>query len=132
MLDLFSPSIVGRAATPLFVTLVSFWHFAVYRGQTLTPSIAFTSMAGNVVVYVRGYILLIIPSLVVFSELKFALNALPETLISMLQVRFLFLEPEDNVRRFLRRASCLFVGLRSTFTRRKSKYPLRSMELNKA
>ncbi|KLO19365.1 multidrug resistance-associated ABC transporter [Schizopora paradoxa] len=54
------------AATPLFVTLVSFWHFAVYRGQTLTPSIAFTSIA-------------------VFSELKFALNALPETFISMLQ-----------------------------------------------
>ena len=53
MLVLFSRSIVGRAATPLFVTLVSFWHFAVYRGQTLTPSIAFTSMAGNVVVYIR-------------------------------------------------------------------------------
>ncbi|EPQ52340.1 multidrug resistance-associated ABC transporter [Gloeophyllum trabeum ATCC 11539] len=51
--------------SPILVTLVSFWHFAVIRQQTLTPSIAFTS--------------------VVLSELKFALNALPETLISLLQ-----------------------------------------------
>ncbi|EPQ52410.1 hypothetical protein GLOTRDRAFT_26339, partial [Gloeophyllum trabeum ATCC 11539] len=51
--------------SPILVTLVSFWHFAVIRQQTLTPSIAFTS--------------------VLFSEMKFALNALPETLINMLQ-----------------------------------------------
>ncbi|KAI5122627.1 hypothetical protein M0805_008716 [Coniferiporia weirii] len=54
------------SASPLLVTLVSFWHFTVIRGQTLTPSRAFTSIA-------------------IFSELKFALNALPETLINMLQ-----------------------------------------------
>ncbi|KAA1472498.1 multidrug resistance-associated ABC transporter [Dentipellis sp. KUC8613] len=53
-------------ASPMVVTLVSFWHFAVWRGQVLTPSIAFTSIA-------------------IFSEMKFALNALPETLINMLQ-----------------------------------------------
>ncbi|KAJ7147002.1 ATP-binding cassette transporter [Mycena epipterygia] len=29
--------------TPIVATLVSFYHFAVFRGQTLTPSIAFTS-----------------------------------------------------------------------------------------
>ncbi|KAL5499202.1 hypothetical protein ACEPAH_1720 [Sanghuangporus vaninii] len=54
------------SASPLLVTLVSFWHFTVIRHQTLTPSRAFTSIA-------------------IFSELKFALNALPETLINMLQ-----------------------------------------------
>ncbi|KAJ7598811.1 multidrug resistance-associated ABC transporter [Mycena floridula] len=52
--------------TPVLVTLVAFWHFAVIRGQQLTPSIAFTSI-------------------IVFAELKFALNALPETFINMLQ-----------------------------------------------
>ncbi|KAF9031702.1 multidrug resistance-associated ABC transporter [Hymenopellis radicata] len=52
--------------TPILVTLVSFWHFTVVRQQDLTPSIAFTSI-------------------VVFNELKFALNALPETFINMLQ-----------------------------------------------
>ncbi|KAJ7147015.1 multidrug resistance-associated ABC transporter, partial [Mycena epipterygia] len=51
--------------TPIIVTLVSFYHFAVFRGQTLTPSIAFTS--------------------VLFNELKFALNALPQMFISILQ-----------------------------------------------
>ncbi|KDQ21679.1 hypothetical protein BOTBODRAFT_26106 [Botryobasidium botryosum FD-172 SS1] len=53
-------------ASPVLVTLVSFFHFAVIRGEDLTPSIAFTSLA-------------------VFNELKFALNALPETFINMLQ-----------------------------------------------
>ncbi|KIJ61804.1 hypothetical protein HYDPIDRAFT_183028 [Hydnomerulius pinastri MD-312] len=53
-------------ASPLVVTLVSFWHFAVWRGQTLTPSIAF-------------------PSVRLFQEMRFALNALPETFINMLQ-----------------------------------------------
>ncbi|KAI6116284.1 ABC transporter type 1, transmembrane domain-containing protein [Pisolithus sp. B1] len=52
--------------SPIFVTIVAFWHFAVVRGQTLTPSIAFTSI-------------------LVFNEMKFALNALPETFINMLQ-----------------------------------------------
>ncbi|KAJ6579193.1 multidrug resistance-associated ABC transporter, partial [Mycena vulgaris] len=52
--------------TPILVTLVSFYHFVVVRGESLTPSIAFTSI-------------------IVFNELKFALSALPETFISMLQ-----------------------------------------------
>ncbi|KAK7463002.1 hypothetical protein VKT23_007584 [Stygiomarasmius scandens] len=52
--------------SPILVTLVSFWHFTVVRGQDLTPSVAFTSI-------------------MVFNELKFALNALPETFINMLQ-----------------------------------------------
>ncbi|KAH0581287.1 hypothetical protein H2248_012386 [Termitomyces sp. 'cryptogamus'] len=52
--------------SPILVTLVSFWHFAVVREQRLTPSIAFTSI-------------------IVFNEMKFALNALPETFINLLQ-----------------------------------------------
>ncbi|OSD05140.1 multidrug resistance-associated ABC transporter [Trametes coccinea BRFM310] len=52
--------------SPILVTLVSFWHFTVVRKQLLTPSVAFTSIS-------------------VFNEMKFALNALPETLINMLQ-----------------------------------------------
>ncbi|KAG2008561.1 ATP-binding cassette transporter [Coprinopsis cinerea AmutBmut pab1-1] len=52
--------------SPILVTLVAFWHFAIVRQQPLTPSIAFTSI-------------------IVFSEMKFALNALPETFINMLQ-----------------------------------------------
>ncbi|KAG6829812.1 hypothetical protein H0H87_010041 [Tephrocybe sp. NHM501043] len=52
--------------SPILVTLVSFWHFAVVRGEVLTPSIAFTSI-------------------IVFNEMKFALNALPETFINLLQ-----------------------------------------------
>ncbi|KAH8087167.1 multidrug resistance-associated ABC transporter [Cristinia sonorae] len=52
--------------SPILVTLVAFWHYTIVRGQPLTPSIAFTSVS-------------------VFSEMKFALNALPETLINMLQ-----------------------------------------------
>ncbi|KAG8959224.1 hypothetical protein FRC03_008275 [Tulasnella sp. 419] len=54
------------AASPVLVTVVAFWHYAVIRGIPLTPSVAFTSLS-------------------VFNELKFALNALPETFISMLQ-----------------------------------------------
>ncbi|EKM77362.1 hypothetical protein AGABI1DRAFT_130448 [Agaricus bisporus var. burnettii JB137-S8] len=51
---------------PIVVTLVSFWHFAIVRHQVLTPSVAFTSI-------------------MVFTEMKFALSALPETFINMLQ-----------------------------------------------
>ncbi|KAG8904640.1 hypothetical protein FRB99_001405, partial [Tulasnella sp. 403] len=54
------------AGSPILVTLVSFWHYAVIRKMSLTPSIAFTSLS-------------------VFMELKFALNTLPETFINMLQ-----------------------------------------------
>ncbi|KAK7061300.1 multidrug resistance-associated ABC transporter [Favolaschia claudopus] len=52
--------------SPMLVTLVSFWHFAVVRQQHLTPSIAFTS--------------------VVFNELRFALSAIPNSVIKILQV----------------------------------------------
>lgn len=52
--------------SPILVTLVSFWHYAVVRKMPLTPSVAFTSI-------------------MVFTEMKFALNALPETFINMLQ-----------------------------------------------
>ncbi|KAJ2928554.1 hypothetical protein H1R20_g8546, partial [Candolleomyces eurysporus] len=52
--------------SPILVTLVAFWHYAVYRGQPLTPSIAFTSI-------------------IVFNAMKSALNALPETFINVLQ-----------------------------------------------
>ncbi|KAG6812192.1 hypothetical protein H0H92_003997 [Tricholoma furcatifolium] len=52
--------------SPILVTLVSFWHYAVVRGEVLTPSTAFTSI-------------------MVFNEMKFALNALPETFINLLQ-----------------------------------------------
>ncbi|KAJ7064951.1 multidrug resistance-associated ABC transporter [Mycena amicta] len=57
--------------SPMLVTLVSFWHYAVVRKEVLTPSVAFTSRT------------LIVP--LVFNEMKFALNALPETLINLLQ-----------------------------------------------
>ncbi|KAG8716045.1 hypothetical protein FRC11_010771 [Ceratobasidium sp. 423] len=50
----------------LIETLVSFFHFAVVRGETLSPSIAFTSLT-------------------VFNEMRFALNTLPETFINILQ-----------------------------------------------
>ncbi|CAE6535307.1 unnamed protein product [Rhizoctonia solani] len=50
----------------MLVTLVSFFHFAVIRGETLSPSIAFTSLT-------------------VFNEMRFALNTLPETFINILQ-----------------------------------------------
>ncbi|KAJ7131700.1 multidrug resistance-associated ABC transporter [Mycena crocata] len=56
--------------SPMLVTLVSFWHFAVVRQQVLTPSTAFTSIIG------KWYL---------FNEMKFALNAVPETLINLLQ-----------------------------------------------
>ncbi|KAJ7499425.1 multidrug resistance-associated ABC transporter [Mycena latifolia] len=53
--------------SPMIVTLVAFWHFAVVRQQSLTPSIAFTSV-------------------ILFNELKFALSALPNSVIKILQV----------------------------------------------
>ena len=36
-----------RNGLPILVTLVSFWHFAIVRQQTLSPSIAFTSILGD-------------------------------------------------------------------------------------
>ncbi|KIP06804.1 hypothetical protein PHLGIDRAFT_106557 [Phlebiopsis gigantea 11061_1 CR5-6] len=52
--------------SPIIITLVSLWHFSVYREQVLTPSIAFTAIS-------------------VFQKMKSALNVLPETFINMLQ-----------------------------------------------
>ncbi|TFK68805.1 multidrug resistance-associated ABC transporter [Pluteus cervinus] len=52
--------------SPILVTLVSFWHFAVVRQEVLSPSIAFTALS-------------------IFGEMKFALNGLPETFINVLQ-----------------------------------------------
>ncbi|WVQ79183.1 hypothetical protein IAT38_001279 [Cryptococcus sp. DSM 104549] len=54
------------ALTPVLVTVVAFLHFTLVRGQTLTPSICFASVA-------------------VFGELRYALNSLPETFIQALQ-----------------------------------------------
>ncbi|KAJ6552953.1 multidrug resistance-associated ABC transporter [Mycena capillaripes] len=56
--------------TPIMVTLVSFYHFAVIRRETLTPAIAFTSH-----LTIR----------IVFNELKFALAVLPEVFINLLK-----------------------------------------------
>ncbi|KAF9531155.1 multidrug resistance-associated ABC transporter [Crepidotus variabilis] len=52
--------------SPIIVTLITFWHYAVVRRQLLTPSVAFTSI-------------------MIFTEMKFALSGLPETFINMLQ-----------------------------------------------
>ncbi|KAF8870666.1 hypothetical protein BD779DRAFT_1680931 [Infundibulicybe gibba] len=54
---------LNRQASPLLVTVVSFWHFTVMRNQILTPSIAFTAII----------------------EMKFALSALPEVFTNILQ-----------------------------------------------
>ncbi|GMK55034.1 hypothetical protein CspeluHIS016_0200900 [Cutaneotrichosporon spelunceum] len=54
------------AFTPILVTIVSFIHYTLVRGENLSPSNAFTAIA-------------------VFDELRFALNALPETFIESLQ-----------------------------------------------
>ncbi|KAJ7691594.1 P-loop containing nucleoside triphosphate hydrolase protein [Mycena rosella] len=63
--------------SPMLVTLVSFWHYAVVRGEVLDPATAFTSIIGKPGAYSDDD--------VVFNEMKFALNALPETLINLLQ-----------------------------------------------
>ncbi|KAJ7270886.1 hypothetical protein C8J57DRAFT_1065619 [Mycena rebaudengoi] len=74
--------------SPIIVTLVTFWHHAVVRNIIPTPSTAFTS-----------YDILDADFDAVLNEMKFALNALPETIISVLQVRRhrLLSELFDNV-----------------------------------
>lgn len=52
--------------TPILVTLVAFLHYVLIAKKPLVPSIAFTSVS-------------------VFNELQFALSALPETFIQVLQ-----------------------------------------------
>ncbi|CAK5268423.1 unnamed protein product [Mycena citricolor] len=54
------------ALAPIVITLAAFYHFAIVRGEQLTPSIAFTSI-------------------IVFNEFKYVLAAIPETLIAILQ-----------------------------------------------
>ncbi|CAK5268515.1 unnamed protein product [Mycena citricolor] len=54
------------ALAPIVITLAAFYHFAIVRGEQLTPSIAFTSI-------------------IVFYEFKYVLAAIPETLIVILQ-----------------------------------------------
>ena len=88
----------------MIVTLVSFLHFTVYRHQALTPSVAFASvrfLSFDTSDFLMGCLLLsqvagkswtqceraqVQYDLIAFSEMKFALNALPGTLINMLQV----------------------------------------------
>ncbi|EIN12781.1 multidrug resistance-associated ABC transporter [Punctularia strigosozonata HHB-11173 SS5] len=53
-------------SAPIMITLISFYHFAVVRGEPLAPSVAFTAIA-------------------VFAELRYALNNVPETVIKVLQ-----------------------------------------------
>lgn len=55
-------------ASPIIVTLVSFWSFTKLEGHQLTAPVAFTSIA-------------------VFEELRFALNILPEMFSQFLQAR---------------------------------------------
>ena len=67
------------ACTPVVVTLVAFVHYVWWRQLPLTPSIAFTAIA-------------------VFGELRFALMALPETFVSVIQ-GFVSLRRIEKVRR---------------------------------
>ncbi|KAJ7485641.1 multidrug resistance-associated ABC transporter [Mycena latifolia] len=70
--------------SPMLVTLVSFWHYAVVRKEVLTPSTAFTSVSYACDVS-ELYLLPMPIQIIIFNEMKFALNALPETLINLLQ-----------------------------------------------
>jgi hypothetical protein len=36
-----------RQLSPILVTVVAFWHFAVIRGLPLTPAVAFTSVGSH-------------------------------------------------------------------------------------
>jgi hypothetical protein len=89
---------------PIIVTVVSFYHFAVIRGEALTPSIAFTSVrstATSIINFTQSRqrvghwyeaicvfweLLLTVRTNAVFNELKFALAVIPETYINLLQV----------------------------------------------
>ena len=130
------PTWFDRNASPMIVTLVAFFHFAVIKNQTLTPSVAFTSVRitfnrrRSLTDETYNYRSLV--SVVhdvyefdvdwispVFSEMKFALNALPETLINMLQV----LSPMTSYRLVALIFSCspLFLSdvLKSIFMRQR-------------
>ncbi|KZV72757.1 ATP-binding cassette transporter [Peniophora sp. CONT] len=54
------------SASPTFATVIAFVHYAVIRGETLTPAVAFTSMG-------------------VLNEMKFGLAILPDTMIKIFQ-----------------------------------------------
>ncbi|KAF7308067.1 Multidrug resistance-associated ABC transporter protein [Mycena kentingensis (nom. inval.)] len=53
-------------AIPVLITVLSFYHFTVVRGETLKPSIAFSSI-------------------IVFNELRLALSLLTDTLVNIVQ-----------------------------------------------
>lgn len=55
-----------ECSTPLLVTIVSFYSFTKIQGNQLTAPIAFTAIT-------------------VFTELRSALNTLPETFVDILQ-----------------------------------------------
>jgi len=48
------PNLGNRNASPMVVTIVAFFHFAVIRNQTLTPSVAFTSVSPLSFAYLRN------------------------------------------------------------------------------
>lgn len=80
------------------VVLMSVQHYTLVAGKTLSPSIAFTSIA-------------------VFDELRFALATLPETFIQALQggsVR------GNEICQLIEQASCHAGVLSDTYTRKKS------------
>ena len=106
---------LNRNGLPILVTLISFWHFAIVRQQTLLPSIAFTSILGDCQIsFVRG-VMTDTTFYAVFSEMKYALSALPETFINMLQVCSLLLPTYMYSHRFFR-ASSPFVVLKRILT----------------
>jgi hypothetical protein len=86
-------------ATPILVTLVAFWHYAVIRQQPLTPSVAFTSVGLNRLATYR-HIAHLVSQLIVFADLKYAMNVLPEDIIKILQVctTFRIPTPTDHLR----------------------------------
>lgn len=69
------------------MTLVAFWHYAVYRNQPLTPSTAFTSVSSASSSPSRAPKTLIIMGfqIMIFNEMKFSLNALPQTFTAVLR-----------------------------------------------
>ncbi|KAG2008510.1 ATP-binding cassette transporter [Coprinopsis cinerea AmutBmut pab1-1] len=72
--------------TPILVVLVTFWHFAIVRQQPLTPSVAFTSVCLVFSPLLRRHLTPESrPQIIVFSQMKFAFNALPETFVNLLQ-----------------------------------------------
>ncbi|KAH9947499.1 multidrug resistance-associated ABC transporter [Amylocystis lapponica] len=86
----YSKSILFSAiwnASPILVTLISFWHFAVIRKEVLTLQSHSRRLAVCCTVHLN-LASMTYNAVLVFNEMKYALNALPETFINMLQVWF--------------------------------------------